>query len=163
MYLDSVEFTEEGVLYTLGNNVRLHIKNLVSKKGKITTFPKNAIAAFGHDGRSGGNIFVTIDNAEGHLSFELRGENGGEGLKGPTPDESLKGPTGAFRSLGKNPFICLGLPGESGGQGRKGFTGMQGQRGGDSGTLELIVKAGEKFTSPVDIQKKFRRHRGRRG
>lgn len=148
--------TERGVLYTLGNNVRLHVADLKSS-GLITTFPEEQTAEQNKDGRAGGHILIDIENGEGALKLILRGEKGGKGLSGASPDKSMKGATGAAGrdgdGFGSN-GICSSRAtgGGLGGQGKKGHPGKDGKTGGDSGTLDLRIQNGQNLT--YSIQRK---------
>ncbi len=153
---DRLTITDRGTLYTLGNNVRLHVADLQAA-GVITTFPEDQTAAQNKEGRSGGHILVDIEKGEGSLSIILRGERGGQGLKGDKPDASMMGINGApgknGDAFGSN-GICNGTAtgGGPGGKGKKGYPGKNGKNGGDSGTLELNIKNVEGFT--YSIQRK---------
>ncbi|MDG0816975.1 hypothetical protein [Bdellovibrio svalbardensis] len=153
---DRLTITERGVLYTLGNNIRLHVADL-SSAGLITTFSEDQTAEPNKVGRAGGHILIDVERAEGVLNLVLRGERGGKGLKGANPDPSMKGSEGspgtdgdAFGSNG----ICnrRATGGGIGGQGKKGHPGQDGKNGGDSGTLELKIKNDQGFT--YSIQRK---------
>jgi|GEM_PF-2247291 len=145
-----LEITENGVLYTLGNNVRLHVQNLKTNNGTIVTFPEGATAVQGQNGRHGGHIFLHAQTAQGNLKVQLRGENGGRGVNGKAPDASLKGVNGAPGICTMMNSVLVPVPGKPGGKGLKGYPGGSGGRGGDSGSLEIMITNGEGFSHQVE-------------
>lgn len=153
--LASLKMGPKGILYTMGNIVRLDIHYLDSMAGTIATFPEQAQAETG-DGRSGGSLIIEATNAQGVLSIKLVGEAGAQGVHGPPPNFSLKGATGAKGKDGGN--ACLsgnnmhGTNGGDGGKGKQGFFGGKGFAGGSSGTLSLTVKNSVNFKPEVDIR-----------
>lgn len=150
---EEVQFLENGALYTMGANVRIHAKKLNSERGKIVTFPEGQKARQGVPGRSGGHIFLNIGTATGELAIEMRGENGGDALPAKAPDENLKGAKGEDGEDG----LCVGFKlkrtptdGKPGGRGLTGYPGNDGQKGGDTGTLEILIKTPNQFTQSVE-------------
>lgn len=141
---EQLTITERGILYTLGNNVRLHAEDL-KITGLIATYPENQTAPQNQDGRSGGHLFVDAGMGEGILNIIMRGEKGGKGLEGEKPDSSMKGSPGQTGKdgdyFGTN-GICSSRAtgGGIGGKGIKGHLGKNGKSGGDSGTLEVKIK-----------------------
>lgn len=83
MKYDKITFTEQGVLYTEGNEVSLQVTELESFHGQIASFPEATKAAEGEAGRSGGNLSLQIERASGSLTLTMRGENGGDGESVP--------------------------------------------------------------------------------
>lgn len=149
---DELRFTEGGVLYTMGANVRIHVGTLKAEGGKIATFPEGQKAAAGKKGRSGGHVYLGFRNAVGALTIELRGENGGDGLPAKDPDQNIKGSKGTNGIAGTCGFNPGMIPtkGGVGGKGLKGYPGNTGLKGGDSGTLELVVDNSQDFSSRVE-------------
>ncbi|WP_374029649.1 hypothetical protein [Bdellovibrio bacteriovorus] len=148
---EHIEFKEGVTLYTLGNRVRLHTKTLSATKARVTSFPQNQKAPPGVPGRSGGHILFEIGVAEGNLLFEMRGENGGDGLAGKAPDDSLKGASGkeGMPANCKSLLIPKSFNGGPGEPGKKGFPGENGERGGDAGTLEILVHESGAFMPEI--------------
>lgn len=142
---DYLEIQSEGILYTLGQDVRLDIKKL-SSEGQIATFPEGAEAPKGVAGRDGGSIDMRIGEAEGTLRFWLRGESGGQGLDGGDPDEALRGQNG--ESLEKAACNEDTRRRAWGKRGAKGYPGGDGLPGGNSGVLKLVVINGDEFSAP---------------
>ncbi|HWU43865.1 MAG TPA: hypothetical protein VN132_10515, partial [Bdellovibrio sp.] len=79
-HFDHLTISENGTLYTLGNNVRLHVQDLEVTSGLITTFPENQKADHDKIARPGGHILVDVQNPKGFLKIALRGEAGSNGL-----------------------------------------------------------------------------------
>jgi hypothetical protein len=153
----NLEIGPKGVLYTLGNNVRIHVENFTVFGGVIASFPENQKSIHG-DGRSGGHLMLWAQNAEGNLKVIMRGEQGKQGDPGNPPDESLKGfpgPAGKSREVvGQDEggtVLTLPEPGEQGYAGKKGFTGKQGKSGGNSGTLEFTAIQNKKLYLAVEL------------
>lgn len=153
----NLQIGPKGVLYTLGNNVRIHVENFTAFGGIIATFPEKQQSIHG-DGRSGGHLMLWAKNAEGNLKISMRGEQGKQGDPGNPPDESLKGFPGApgkprevlgFSEGGTE--LSLPGPGGQGSIGRKGFTGNQGKKGGSSGTLEFTAIQDKKLYLAVEL------------
>ncbi|KHD89722.1 MAG: hypothetical protein OM95_01205 [Bdellovibrio sp. ArHS] len=144
-------FTSSGRLFTMGHKLTLQLDELVSDNGQVATFPEQAVAPQGHNGRHGGHIYIAAKNASGFMTITLRGEKGGLGLAGPDPDTALKGTRGVDAdkikclSLRKEEF-CYSGPGNPG---LKGYPGGQGGSGGNTGTLSLEVKANDVFQPQI--------------
>lgn len=151
-HFSELRFAEQGILYTMGNNVRIHVDNLIAeKKGLIATFPQGMQAKTMQNGRAGGHLFLNLGNAKGALKIEMRGENGGPGLPGEKPDASLRGPVGASGTgiCDEHIYNSEGF-GKKGGKGLKGYPGKAGGRGGNTGSLELLVKNSEGFSHQIE-------------
>jgi hypothetical protein len=147
-------FTENGKLYTLGQNVRLHIGNLNTSNGQIVTFPENETAKAGQNGRSGGHLLLDLKSAKGALKIQMRGENGGRGPDAPPPDENLMGKRG--RDISSEIFNGRCAKGPisedcgQGGKGLKGYPGAPGGSGGNTGSLEVRLNDNSDFTQFID-------------
>lgn len=152
--IEDLTITENGKLYTQGQNVFLHVQNLKSSKGQIFTFPENETAKDGHNGRSGGHLLLDLKSAQGVLKIQMRGENGGRGLDAPPPDEKLRGRRGVDITVELFNGICSGGPISAdcgqGGKGLKGYPGGSGGDGGNAGTLEIRLEDKSEFINMVD-------------
>lgn len=137
----SLTLKKGGVIYTMGERVRLKVHHLISEGGSIATFPKDQTAAPQENGRSGGFVYLHLDKAEGELFISLRGENGGIGKPGAEPDQSLRGKDGiaVFGRCGEDAYVTEGK------KGLQGYPGGQGMNGGDSGNFELQISDQNKF------------------
>ncbi|WP_413586323.1 hypothetical protein [Bdellovibrio sp. HCB274] len=136
--VDSLTFTEKGVLFTMGHDVQITARVLESQNGMITTFPSEHEAGLMAQGASGGNLILRVGYAEGQLNLLMKGERGGVGLPGGTPDPSMDGrsfPIPGFK--GPPSFGCT--------QPKTGAPGGPGARGGISGTAEVDIQASEGF------------------
>jgi len=140
-----------GILYTLGNNVRIHAQNFISMGGTIASFPEGQTSLTG-DGRHGGHVVLWAQNGEGVLNLFIRGENGKMGDQGDPPSSDLKGNPG---KNGEEVRFCVvslkDLNGGVGDQGRPGNTGQNGHVGGDSGTAVVTVQSSLSFKVAIDI------------
>lgn len=133
---DVLELKSGGVLYTLGNDVKIEVADFISD-GAIQTFPEGRVAPAGHVGRDGGNIELRLQNPRGYLKAILRGERGGKGADGAPPDEALRGDPGRVYSCAQverkehDPSQLLGK------QGKRGHPAKDGFRGGNSGGMNI--------------------------
>lgn len=137
----SIDIGPKGILYTMGNNVRIRVQNFKSRAGMIATFPDGQRSSQG-DGRSGGAVNLWAQSAEGNLKVLMRGEDGRQGLPGNPPNETMKGRTGDKGLEGAmigTRTVRVASSGGRGGQGKKGFRGKVGFNGGNSGTFEFTV------------------------
>jgi|GEM_PF-5333852 hypothetical protein len=138
---------KDAALYTMGKNVVLNITLLEADSGsRIATFPEGLTAEMNVVGRSGGDLKVYVEKAEGVLNFEVRGEAGGKGRTGPDPDDRLRGSNG-----NNSPAIQVPVPKsggwrcaqetnlERGGKGKQGYPGDNGRDGGNSGKLYVQI------------------------
>lgn len=154
-------------LLTFGHNIHLQVDTIYSDEGKIESFPQNTKADQGKDGRHGGNLMITANRAIGNLKITMRGENGGDGIKGasyasraqdgmaPTEGhivcECVKCPKGHKTVLAvitpMRECGCgrLGQAGQSGRDGEKGKTGGRSGDGGNSGVLKAHILDGGAF------------------
>ena len=137
----SLTLRKNGVIYTMGENVRFKVHQLNAEGGRIATFPKDQVAAPQKDGRSGGFVYLHADIAQGDLYISLSGEKGGTGEPGKDPDLSLRGKDGiaVFGRCGEDAYVTVGTKGEP------GFSGGAGKRGGDTGNFELNISDQTKF------------------
>ncbi|KYG67201.1 hypothetical protein AZI86_09335 [Bdellovibrio bacteriovorus] len=141
--LDYLQIEKGAVLYTLGQNLRLEVKEL-SSNGKIETFPEGAQAPLDIEGRSGGIFYMIVDQGEGFLEITMRGQQGGNGSDGAEPDAALVGEPGKL-------IQCKGcsevevLKTWLGGKGKRGYPGADGKTGGSSGSLKFTIKSYDHF------------------
>lgn len=139
-------FLKRGARFiTNGANIRLEIKELISEDALITTFEPDVVAKARTAGRHGGHLEIHIGKATGKLKIELRGEKGGEGAPGKSPDITLKGPPG-----NEGPSFSFltgggGLAGSPGGRGAPGFPGENGFSGGNSGSAYIKINDDKDF------------------
>jgi hypothetical protein len=103
-------------------------------------------------GRSGGSLEIQADYAEGNLNVFLRGENGGSGAMGASPDLRLRGAKGdkgldAILVPRGDIYHCSRLPanGSRGAKGSRGYRGLDGLPGGSTGKLTLNIKYKDKM------------------
>lgn len=153
----SLELGPKGVLYTMGNKVRIHAQNFTTWGGVIASFPEGQQSTIG-DGRSGGHLMLWAQKAEGNLKVIMRGEKGKQGETGDAPNESLKGYPGEPGAPGAHIGASESGPeyskpgrGSKGYAGKKGFPGKQGYPGGNSGTFEFTAIQDLKLYLAVEI------------
>lgn len=149
----NLELGPKGVLYTMGNKVRIHAQNFSTWGGVIASFPEHQQSTVG-EGRSGGHLMLWTQKAEGNLKVIMRGEQGKQGEPGDAPNESLKGYPGkegaeklnAGGDEWNDPRV-----GGKGYPGKKGFPGKQGYKGGNSGTFEFTAIQGQKIYLEFEV------------
>jgi hypothetical protein len=130
-----LKFEPGSVLLTEGKKLVLNLIELVSDKGAIMSFHKDAVASPQKPGRHGGLIQITTQRAEGDIQIIGRGEKGGIGKTGNRGDAGLKGDRGEFAAyrLQFDPdsrtriATCTRGPGD----GKRGKPGKSGEKGGD--------------------------------
>lgn len=161
-------------LITNGFNVEITTDELISDKGIIETFPEGIKADPNQDGRAGGELNLNVRIAAGILRVYMRGENGGDGTKGPSysvraadgrpasdgyAECDCVGPRCAslmraiqIKSLSEiepQGFACVcssyGNNAGNGAAGAKGYRGLPARNGGDSGNLKISIKDGAGF------------------
>ncbi len=132
--LETLVLDTDSVLTTDGKNFNLKVKQMISRKGKIVTFPADKKYIFPADqkGTSAGYINLDIESLKGVLSFELRGLEGG--TPSTVPNKQPQRP--ADRALDGDGSYCNGRDGYTGYQGLQGLPGFN---GGDSGFLRLTI------------------------
>lgn len=130
---------EKGELSTDGLDLDLKVKDLISLKGKLVTFPVERVAETSDNrpGLSGGKIVLEAEKASGDLYIELRGLNGGKITRIPNkieaiPPKAADGQCPRDREVRRNDQRCVGKPGQKGYPGIAGYPGMP---GGDAGLL----------------------------
>jgi len=163
-------------LTTNGMNVDITANEIHSVKGTIQSFPEGGSSAImGSSGASAGKISITAKLIYGKLKFIMRGQDGGEGLKG----DPIPGRASAGSSAGKgledctqhptsNSLVTLNLKplrvctcdevGGAGGPGAPGITGLIGNigyPGGDTGSLKVVINQyvsheGSEVTTPAE-------------
>lgn len=90
-----VYLMNRSVITTNGNDLNINATELISENAKVQTFSHNQKASIDNDGRSGGQITLVVEKATGNITFEMRGENGGDGkqergyIKGPPVEISV--------------------------------------------------------------------------
>ena len=146
---------------TFEHDLTIRSEEFVSNHSVIQNFPEKLKAKKGKSGRNGGDILIETGIAQGKLQLVLNGENAGRG-KGwrkisKRKREKLRGKAGrdgrnaVYRTFCKDLSIlvitvdrhcweeCVSPPtmGEDGGDGKRGLPGLNGKRGGDSGSFHL--------------------------
>ena len=145
---------------TFEHDLTIKAEEFVSNHSLIQNFQKNQKAKKGKAGRDGGDILIETETAEGKLQLVLNGEDAGRG-KGwrkisKAKREQLRGKDGkngrnaVYRTFCKDLLFlvivdrkcweeCVSPPtqGEAGGDGKQGLPGLDGKRGGDSGSFLL--------------------------
>lgn len=98
---------KNSLFITNGNNLELSPIYFESQGGTIQTFPINATAPLGSNGKDGGNLRVHLKSGKGHVTINMHGQNGGQGHSGKDNSSA------------------------------QGEDGQRGFQGGDSGNLEI--------------------------
>jgi hypothetical protein len=145
LHFDHLNFKEGGVLYTMGQVVRIFANDLDSREGKIISLPENTVAPLLAEGVSGGAIYLQVQHARGVLSVFMVGGKGGSGIKGAT---GLAG-DGRFgvqsMLLGHNLFVHCQIGGPGG-------QGSPGARGGSSGIADIEISDSNNFDLKLSRQ-----------
>ncbi|MBX3032814.1 MAG: hypothetical protein KF865_02740 [Bdellovibrionaceae bacterium] len=158
-----VLFHRDAVLQTDGKDLILRADEIIADQSVIRTFPKDATARRGENGRHGGRLLLEAGKARGTLSVELRGENGGEGFPITHADPALNGARGANGRDGNLVLVsqdcrgsyyceekraCSSQPtsGADGSPGKTGHSGLRGFRGGNAASLEVRIQDDSEFT-----------------
>jgi hypothetical protein len=163
------------VLETQGAKLSLIIEQLISKNAIITTFNQesNTKALANQDGLSGGTININANQAFGHLTIKMRGQDGGiitqipnKLEERPIIDSSYNGNYGetvsrqycddrASDRVNCNYYEGLSecpTSGKKGIKGYKGRKGNDGRSGGDSGVAGITIGSGVDFNlDPIDL------------
>jgi hypothetical protein len=132
--VETLVLDTDSVLSTEGNNFHLRVKEIISRKGKIVTFPED----YKHEpnnnekGKSSGLINITAERVWGLISFELRGLDAGSQTKVPSQQPRRGIPVG----YNNNKSQCQAARGTEGYQGQTGFSGYD---GGDTGFVQMSV------------------------
>lgn len=142
--------SEETALFIDGKSVEISANEIYSKGGMIKSFAtegnEDATAPLGKDGRSGGNLVLTVNKLYGPLKVDLRGENGGQGIDGaPYDTRAAKGaPAGKGKGYGSpgsaDSYCDYGADAGNGAAGADGRPGLPGGSGGNSGNVKVSVK-----------------------
>ncbi|MGE5085793.1 MAG: hypothetical protein ACM3MG_05785 [Bacillota bacterium] len=145
LHFEHLNFKEGGVLYTMGQLVRIFVNDLDSRGGKIISLPDEAVAPIMAEGASGGSVYLQVQHARGDLGVFMVGGQGGQGIKGATglTGVSSNGVEMRFSRDGAEIFCARGGPG-----GR----GSTGAKGGPSGTAEIVVYDDSNFDLRVSRQ-----------
>jgi hypothetical protein len=147
--VDTLLILDEGELITEGTNFSLKINNLVSYKGTISTYDLKTVRSTPElrDGNSGGEIYLTINKAQGDLTINLRGTNGGEQIYKPTrPAPQPNAVNGRCNRNGN------GCDGQNGLKGLPANDGADGLKGGDSGQAIVRIEEKSDFEVVYNIQ-----------
>ena len=141
-------------LLTEGKDFIINTGELIADDSVISTFKKDQKASINKNGLNGGLIIIKAARATGNLSFELRGEHGGDGVNGePYTSRAPNGANGT--SADYNMFACNGEfnqqicycgrdtahreAGKDGFPGGPGRDGSNGGRGGNSGAIKIEI------------------------
>lgn len=164
---------KDKTLLILDHKVEITANELISDGGAIATYPEGQKAKNDQTGKSGGELSLKVRVATGDLKIIMRGEDGGDGSKGPAwanraqdgrsagsgslecycldgcPPPKLKTPLfhgqGPIQPLSN--CSCVGdmSDGGPGQNGAKGNRGQPASPGGDSGNLKVAVQDGSQF------------------
>ncbi len=147
--VETLLIMDEGEVITEGTNFSLKIKNLISYKGKISTYDLKTVRSTPplKDGLSGGEIRLSINKAMGDLTLNLRGTNGGEQTHKTT--RPAPQPKAAKGSCNRN---ARGCDGQNGLPGLPAQDGANGYAGGDSGFAILKIEEKSDFEVIYNIQ-----------
>ena len=161
------------VLETLGADLNIKIDQLISKEAIITSFDqeKNIKAIDNQDGASGGIVNINANQAFGHLTVKMRGQDGAIVTDSPKKIEERPLIDESFNGLpmitqwnescddrGERP-ICGGwraatqcpTDGKVGVKGFKGRKGYDGRSGGNSGVANINIADGSEFILEVSL------------
>ncbi|TAY34677.1 hypothetical protein ELH93_19545 [Rhizobium leguminosarum] len=158
LVLDKLELKNGAKIITNGNFLAIFVNKLVSEDGQIVSFRDDSAKAGpggagqtpseagkpGSPGAGGGVVSIhVIDNIEGRLKVDLRGQDGGNGGVGAAGSKGATGSRGgdaADGPLGWAGGSCdhSGGNGAQGALGYPGGSGGSGGPGGDGGYFELI-------------------------
>ncbi len=127
-----LSFTNKGVLLIYGNQVILKTQELESDHGRIITFPEGDKAAADVAGLDGGLLNLSAEKASGAITFEMRGQAGGDGTPGRPgrPDDQGR-------------LLCETAFGEN---------GKVGRNGGKSGLLSVKISDFQNLAYDVIVQ-----------
>jgi hypothetical protein len=114
--VETLVLDTDSVLSTEGNNFHLRVKEIISRKGKIVTFPEDYKHEPKNDekGKSSGLINITAERVWGLISFELRGLDAGSQTKVPSQQPRRGIPVG----YNNNKSQCQAARGTEGYQGQ---------------------------------------------
>jgi hypothetical protein len=137
---------------TQGTNVHIEVDELISDDGTIASFKELQIAPPQTPGRDGGHLELIVRRASGHLTLAMRGEQGGKGAPGATPDATMIGSQGA-PGVGPTWVFTVNGPllmqnstnGAQGNVGCQGHPGEIGMPGGNSGTALIQISESDDF------------------
>lgn len=174
-------FTDNLKFYTQGKNFLFEAERIIFMNSQIRAFPEGQTAAPGQDGRSGGQLIIKSPVISGDGHFNITGEHGGSGQKGPAPADSMRGRDGLVgadavsEELPRGPAVHGQIPslfqsyfykllaapvrGGHGEDGKKGWPGYAGGRGGDS----MIVRFESEEVSQLRANITADRTRGGQG
>lgn len=156
MALDALELNQARII-TGGKRVVIFVNRLTSRSGSIVSHSQRK-AARGSDGvgtgqsghagaagAGGGSVSLyVIEQLDGILAVDLRGQDGGDGGNGSigaTGNKGANGPDAVIQDQGfETAPTLVELPGDgaTGGTGQAGGNGGNGGNGGDGGTFEFV-------------------------
>lgn len=159
-------------LRTNGFEIEIVTDQLISKSGKMETFPEGGKAPNDQSGRPSGSLTIKARLAAGDLKISMRGENGGDGSKGP--GHTTRAASGIDAGYGQE--VCTGggwdfladkinktkplercscssdgNPGSQGQTGAKGLKGLPAQNGGDVQSLKISIEDGSEFDLQTEM------------
>lgn len=142
LHFEHLYFKEGGVLYTMGQVVRLYVDDLDSRGGKIISLPEGIVAPLMAEGQSGGSVTLKIQRARGDLLLLMTGGQGGPGISG------AQGVDGNDSDEIRTIYNRLGgfLMCHVGG---RGGSGSQGAQGGSSGIAEIELSDDSNFNLKI--------------
>lgn len=149
-------------LVTNGYKIKFQFSEMIMTENNVLmTFPAAQKAPVSSIGRSGGDVEFIGRSAQGTLRFEMRGENGGDGMYGaPYSERAMAGAAGtdvqlhiSFSTKPSSPHNrCMygqPGPGQNGMPGAHGRHGEKGKMGGSAGQLFLDIQDTSQFTSDI--------------
>jgi hypothetical protein len=157
--LDVLELRNNSKIVTNGNTLVLFVNRFISEDGQIISFEDSlvkakagphgqAVGEAGRPGMPGDNAGLVsihvIEELDGIVHVNLRGQNGGDGGNGVTGAKGFTGSPGAdsATAIGGFPPIprCVrdATPGSKGGTGQPGGHGGDGGVGGSGGIFQLF-------------------------
>ena len=109
IYISNLEISQQKHLYLNDYSGQIIIQNITSSGGIIQAFAPLARAEVDQDGRSGGQVSLTVLAGNGILNVVMKGENGGNASPGAAPDITLKGLAG-IQEIPQILFLQNALP-----------------------------------------------------
>jgi hypothetical protein len=152
--INRVFLAPDSELITGAGHLRVNIQEIHSDKGIISNSTVGRKAEDGKPGLSGGELHFAIEKLSGEVTFILRGEAGGNGIRPEPLGEAGRGQEGTIGEQGRarimqssltgyvEQIICTRRPGQGsrGGKGKTGRPANDGLPGGDSGKAFIKIK-----------------------
>lgn len=136
--------TADAEIITEGRPLNLEVKNLISLNGTLSTFEISSIDLTPADtqGKDGGMIKINAEEAQGSLTVNLRGTNGGrQSFVAQRPPKAHAGARGTCHER-SSPRSC---DGQNGQPGYPAVNGKDGLKGGSTGSIDFILSKKSDF------------------